>query len=472
MHSFVDDYFDSDEFKDILNEFENGTSVDLDVDDMIDIADYYYSLFEDDKAKAVINDAVEKYPGESTPLLYKTREALEKEDLVAACDYAERMIDKSGSDYCYAQAEILISQDRIDEADALLGGYYDEMAAEEQGDFIFDVGEIYVDYGVYDKAYKWLALSSDRNDIEYKELLGETLFNLQRFDKCEECYNELIDLDAFNIAYWNALASAQAANGKYEEAISSCVYALAIDPGNASAMLTKAGCLTKQFHQEEALILYERYREKHPDDASAWLNVGSCLTNIGRYDEAIKSLDKAFEMCAEGDKERAYICQELAFAHFGNGDNDTALRYIRKCEEIDYDHTEVELLRAHILLSMGLVTSAQTVFEDVMEKNDNDPEVALRMIISLYDNHHLRAAYMSFKRLFTREPDFKEGFSYMALCCYDLRKRTDFLKYLALAVETNPYEVRRVLDGLFPEGMDVGDYYEYAKANINFKKTT
>ena len=62
--------------------------------------------------------------------------------------------------------------------------------------------------------------------------------------------------------------------------------------------------------------------------------------------------------------------------------------------------------------------------------------------------------------------DWNEGYSYMALCCYDLKRYDEFLEYLQKALKHNPQEARQVLSQLFPEGMKPEEYYEHMKKII------
>jgi hypothetical protein len=64
---------------------------------------------------------------------------------------------------------------------------------------------------------------------------------------------------------------------------------------------------------------------------------------------------------------------------------------------------------------------------------------------------------------------WNEGYSYMALCCRDLKKPDEFMHYLKLATEKNPKEARTVLGALFPEETDPKDYYSYLMNKLNKK---
>ena len=89
-------------------------------------------------------------------------------------------------------------------------------------------------------------------------------------------------------------------------------------------------------------------------------------------------------------------------------------------------------------------------------------------MVSLYDNRYVNASYHLFKRFFeVVDEDWKDGYAYMVLCCWDLHKYEELLYYLEQAVSKNPKETRLVLGHIFPKGLPVEDYYDYMFKRIN-----
>jgi hypothetical protein len=58
----------------------------------------------------------------------------------------------------------------------------------------------------------------------------------------------------------------------------------------------------------------------------------------------------------------------------------------------------------------------------------------------------------------------------MALCCFDLGKYDEFIKYLHIGVNKNPKEAKIVLGQLFPNGMQVSEYESYFINQLNRKE--
>lgn len=128
-----DEYFDSKEFQDILASYEesaeSGIPMFMDVDDMVDIADYYNYKGKRDMARDIIEQALELYPEATSPLVFKAGEALRDGDIAKAKELAEKVTDRDDPDFRYLEAEILIAENKLDEAERYLLDYYSTISS-------------------------------------------------------------------------------------------------------------------------------------------------------------------------------------------------------------------------------------------------------------------------------------------------------------------------------------------------------
>lgn len=474
MKQTGDKYFDSKSFQDVLSSYEKsvreGQPIFLDVDELADIADYYSFIGKTEKAREVIDFALDMNPGATAPLVFKAREAIADENIGLAEELAEEIIDKEDPDYKYLKAEILIAQNRIEEADNYLRDYFHTVEPDEYEDFVLDVANIYMDYGVNEKAYEWMMRTGNCKRDEYKELMARVLFGMGEFDRGIKIYNELIDKDPFSKRYWVALASAQFMNEDFDGAVTSSEYAIAIDPEDADGLLTKANSLYRLDRFEEALEYYGRYCEQMPEEEFGLLYCGMCLTHLSRHDEAIVKLRQALDTAPADSPYIVQIYQEMAFSYSAMRQPEKAMECMDMTDAYDCDHTEMEVLRGHILLENGMFEEAEKRFQKAVIRSDSAPNILLRIMVSLYDNKYIETSYKMFKRFFElTDEDFDEGYSYMALCCWDLKRTDEFLHYLKIAVKRNPKEAQIVLDHIFPKNMDVKDYYDYMYNKLNDK---
>ena len=467
MKKTGDEYFDSEEFRNTLESYEesvrSGHPLFLDADDLADIADYYHFTGIDQQADEVIEYALSLYPNATLPNVFKAREALAIGDYDSAVEYIEQIENQDDPEYHYMQAELLIAKDQVEKADEYLREYFATVPPEEYKDFVYDIANIYFDYGLSDKAYEWLMRTKGDGSNDFKELMARILFGLGKYKDSERIFNELLDRDPYSKRYWNGLANAQFMNEDFSGSVTSSEYAIAIDPNDADSLLNKANALYRLGNFEEAIRYYDRFGELVQPDEFSLLHKGSSLVNLNRHDEAFSTLLQALKISPADSPFLPQIYQELAFCCSTLGRLDEALDYIERTRDLDCDHIDMLVLKGHILLEHNHIHEAEEVFKNAMIRSEEDPLVILRILVSLYDNKYVKAAYEMFKKFFALivNEDFNQGYSYMALCCWDLNFTEEFLMYLRLAVERNPREARQVLGHLFPEEMAAKDYYQY-----------
>lgn len=471
MKKTGDDYFDSDEFHDLLSEYEQavntGQPVFMDADELAEIADYYQMTGQADDADKAISLALSLSPGAIAPLTYKIHEALYNGDVEAAKEYLGQIIEKDDPEFIYNQAEIFLAEGLVENADSYLREQLKSVPPEEYQDYVIDVANIYTDYGFSEKAMEWMVRARQEDTPDFKELMARTLFGLGKYKDSEKLFNELIDTDPFSKRYWNALASAQFMNEDYSGAIQSSEFAIAIDPDDAEGVIAKANGLYRLGNYQEALDYYRRYSEQEPDDEFALLHQGTCLINLGNNDEAVETLKHAAEIAPDDSPYLCDICQELAFGLSEQGNPDEALKWLNKTDDMECDHVQMLVIKGHIMLSAGKMDEAEDFFRQAVVESDDTSQTLMRVIVSLYDNRYFEAAYRMFLKFFKMVPaDYDQGYAYMALCCYDLQKYDKFLHYLKIACERNPKECKLVLNHLFPKDMEPEKYYEYIKRKM------
>ena len=472
MKKTGDEYFDNEEFRELLDNYEesvkSGHPLFMDADDLADIADYYHFTGMDQQAGETIEYALSLYPNATLPNVFKAREALTSGDVDTARECVEMIENKDDPEYHYMQAELLMAQDKVEEADDYLRQYFKTVPPDEYQDFVMDVANIYFDYGLNEKAYEWMMRSKGDGSNDFKELMARTLFGLGKYKDSERIFNELLDKNPYSKRYWNALANAQFMNEDFSGAVSSSEYAIAIDPKDPESLLSKANCLYNLQNYEEALDYFQRYSEQADEDEFGYLYQGTCLINLGRYQEAVSILKKALDTAPPDSQYLPEIYQELAFGYSELGKTGNALHYLDQTQSLDCDHANMEIIKGHILLANKQPEEASEAFRVALKLSDNSPRTMLRIIVSLYDNQYTQTSYTFLKHLLAdMDEDWNEGFSYMALCCRDLGKEKEFLHYLRLASEKNPKEAKTVLSGLFPAGLDPKEYYHYILNRLN-----
>lgn len=469
-----EEYFKSEEFQELLDSYEAsinaGSNPFMDADDFVDLADYYAWKGYDEKAEQAIDYALELYPSSTLPNVFKARRALSLGDFVQARFYCDEIENHDDPDYHYLVAEIMIAENNIEQADRYLRDYSKSVDPDEYEDFVRDCANLYIDYQESEKAYEWMMRSHGDESDDFKELMARTLFGLGKYKDSERIFTELIDQHPYSKTYWNALASAQFMNEEYSDSITSSEYAIAIDPNDPDAVSSKASGLFRLGNYEEALKYYKKYSELEPEDEFGLLHQGVCLVNMSRNEEALPILRMALAVAPKDSPFLVQIYQELAFCYSALHQVKQAIAMLDKTKTLDCDHVDILVVKGHILLQNDLIPQAEKAFKKAIIDSENAPDVMLRIIVSLYDNHYLQACYQMLLKFFELVkdyyPDYKSGNAYMALCCYDLGREQEFMKYLRLAVSDDPREAQGVLSCLFPEGTPVNEYVSYMEQRL------
>ena len=476
---FDEEYFNSDEFKDLLYGYEAAVEAGehpfLDADDLVDIADYYNYSGDYDKATATIAYALSLFPHATLPNVFMARKALYDGDFERARQYADSIDSKDDPDYHYLVAEILIAEERTDEADRYLRDYARTVDDDEYQDFVKDCANLYIDYGIGEKAYEWMMRVKGDDSDDFKELMANTLFRMGKYKDSARVINELIDRHPYSKDYWNSLATSQFMDEDYSNAIASSEFAIAIDPDDPEGLSSKANSLFRLGNYEEALDYFQRYGQIIPDDPYVILNQAACLVSLGKKDEAVKLMERVLQSdIIDDDELEAQYCQELAFCYSSMKRPREAIELLDKTLDLPCDHMDMMVIRGHILLENGLAEEAEAVYRKIILEAGNRPSVLLRVIVSLYDNGYAKASYDMFKVYFKfvsdYHPDFQNGYAYMALCCLELNKMEEFLHYLQLAVKHCPQEVRLTLSHLFPPDIKADEYYDYIIRQLSKSK--
>lgn len=268
------EYFQSNEFHDLLHHYEESGQehlVDFSSGDLTDLAEYFHTIGDMDQALKIVDAAIAIYPGAVGPLVFRARTSLVKDgNPNMASYYADLIDDKTDLDYYYIQAEIMLYKNEVERANEYLLDKYDEVSGEDQQDYLLDVATLFADYELWDYSDSWSRNYADKDESDYLELQGRMMSARQEYAEAEEVFNRLLDRNPFSTAYWNLLACTNFYAKDFQKCISSCDYALAIQPEDADALLTKANALFYLGNIEDAVANYVHYMkvcgEDIPDD--------------------------------------------------------------------------------------------------------------------------------------------------------------------------------------------------------------
>ncbi len=500
------DYFDSPDFQELLSEYEYAKKLSLnkyfDEDDIADLSDYYVEQGFTTKALEVLELGLRLHPASGNLQI-----------MLAGARLCSNMYDEAESlilglneecppnnDYYYVCAQLQCAKYKEwDKAHTLFSKWIDlENDAIDADSHLEEPEEIKRDNYLHvlssirefapseqraEALTTWVTAYLDRYesmefgcseiDIAVAELCREETL----LDVCERAYTLLLETKPYHEGGWSTLASVQVATCKFNEALESADFALAIDPQDCNSMYVKGNALVAQGRYDEALTVYHKCvktldeLEKEEDYkremlADAYLYIGMCYAKLERWKEAEPYLQSSIEWNRKSfatSHANMWNCRQLADTLYCLGRYEEALEQIEMAVAMAPDDRDFKEIKGDILLVLRDFEAAIRCFysEDycVSKHCEALMWMGLRLTITMQPN----AAIDLFRYVLDVEaddPDSKISFAYLVFCYYQIGDVQSSLSYLQDACAYSP----NALEDLFGNATPplVGDkYYDY-----------
>jgi len=352
---------------DLAKEYEralhNHTHAYLDVDDLVDLSDWYAQNGQMDEAYEVVEYGLRLYPGDVTLLLVKV-DLLIDDQLLEEAQATARLIPDSEPEARMAKARLALERNDYPGACQWL----DAPELDTLSDHI-NIANLFLLYGYYDDALAHIqkALKEDPNDEMAQSIYADTLRGLGEFEMAEDVYNIMLDKDPYSAPNWFGLAQCYFSRFEYEKVFDAVNYAIISDDDFGMAYLLRGHLFLVQGNTEKAEEDFQRaaergigidkinneglihfmfdnerneeasrlisYKLEHDplltDDQRYGLYIewGICLANLNRMEEAHTHFKEAIKInpsaaaalvqdgrvyLTEGDRDNALACWEKA----------------------------------------------------------------------------------------------------------------------------------------------------------------
>jgi tetratricopeptide (TPR) repeat protein len=342
-------YTASPEFQELLQRYEKSREEDsecyIDLNDIIDIAEYYHSIEAFDEAEAAADYCHRLYPDNDSPLLFKARMALiDYGDYEKAEKIYSSLPQKDDSvEEAYVYAEILVCRNKVKEAETFLDRKYEDLKRqyeesvdtsgrvdsyddefeEEIEDFLdvlehfpLDIAMMYSDHGLPDYAEKWLKLTDgviEDMEFEYWETWGRTYHMQERFKEAIEAWNKALDVDSYSFSAWIHLCDAQYQENLIDDAIQSAEFAQAISVDDPQPNMFLGALHLEKNDTAKGVEEFLKTIEKSGYDLAVMIRVGLAFYELGYMDAALNMMEMIKKPFEEADmmSECPPIVQEI-----------------------------------------------------------------------------------------------------------------------------------------------------------------
>lgn len=465
------DIFSTNKFKNVLDRYnkakDGGERVFFELDDLIDIAEYFTRRGMYDEAVKANEYALEIYPGAACPLSMLARNAMiQDKDIEKAKALADMIEDKDDLEYIYVKAEIMIMEGNYNEADAYLESKARVLDGDDLDDMLLDVPLLFLDYKLPELAAKWHARCEETDEPEYKMAEGDIAFQDSNFKKSERIFKELLEKDPFSVELWGRLAMSQQELLETNDAIESCEFALAIEPNDPDALLTKANALAANGMPEQSLSFYRRFLKLMPTNVHGRFMYAIALNETNDTDEAMAQLNIAKSYPGDTALTEEIIKEQVYIMSTTGKSSEALLMLDEAYKDKQIKQTTMLVCKGAIYLQLGQDDYAKDFFMQAMLNPRTMRDVSREIALVYFDYDDYSKAYSIFLYTLPEHPTDKfEGYGYYAYCCKMLGYRDEFLKNLRIACTYNPNEAKAVFKNYFPKGMLPKDYYDYAASH-------
>ena len=137
----------------------------------------------------------------------------------------------------------------------------------------------------------------------------------------------------------------------FSAAITSCEYAIAINPKNSLATIIKANSLFNLGNFEEALKYNLAYQQLEPNDVTIEGLIGVSYLRLDQPAKALAHLKRAEQQNQDDPESLAEIYENIALTLSHLGKMDEALSYVEKMQNLKcMDMEDIRLTKGHILI--------------------------------------------------------------------------------------------------------------------------
>lgn len=397
------------ELIEIINNYEKmkseNKSIYLDVDDFVDIAEYYSFNEKYLEAHEALLDGLKIHPDHPSLKIGQARVYFDEGNIEEARILIDIYGDSKNLESQMLNAEIYIDEGDIDKAEKIL----DSLELEGNDERMYaEVAYLYFAIGQIKKGINLLLKVMDMSpeDNEIKHTIAEGYQSMGMYDESIKLYESLLDKQPYSSEYWIGLAKAYFNQSKHDKAIDAADFALVAGNENGDANVIRAHSFLQLANYDVAVEEYKLALEKQavtPEYAAKFISF--CLFNQGKWQEALQYLAEA---ALENNEDsisfnEITLCTAQCFRQLGNMED--AHAYCKTILDNNPDYVEAVLLEAEIYLAEGKRKEADKYFDKLL-KLSTDFNILLQAGEAALSSYCFKWANQIFNKIERVMPEF------------------------------------------------------------------
>ena len=380
MNNDLSSYFEDPEFKDLLAKYEgmaeSHTPTYFDAEDLTDIAEYYATQGEEQKAEETIDFALRLHPTNTDALVFKSRSLCIKGKLNEAYQIMNLIEDSSDREVQFLKADLLMEERRLEEADAI----FEELAqSEDQSlEVLLDVVLTYLDVNQQSYALKWIRKIQEKgynetNSQKYRDVWCDYCMTFGYAEKATNAFQLSLDELPYSIPHWAGLAKCYLAQNETEKAHEAVDFALAIDENNIDALEVKVFCHLSNENHKEALVILKQILPKAKVPARVYALMTKCYLDLEMAVEAKQTCKEWLEKCPKMTNfEKSEIFSYISMCCFNLHQPEEGMNYIDAALAMEPNFRGAILQKGMLHVELNEIEEAERLFQKVLDISPDD----------------------------------------------------------------------------------------------------
>lgn len=413
----------------------------FDSDQLTSIADWYAADRQFSSAQDAISYGLNLHPDSTELLVQQAYLFLDTNQPEKAKLVLHSISDTSA--YCVKllKAEILINEEKVEEADKLLATLDDYVKQDIL--MLLEISYLYLELGYSERAIKWLEKGLDTFSEEegFVAAIADCYSSVGESAKAAFFYNKALDKNPYSAVHWTGLAKCYFAEEQYDKALEAVDFALAANDTYGEAYVIKAHSLFHLGNREQAIKEYKNaLSHKGLPPEFAYMFIGLANSENDDWEAATKYFSKSIEYIKINDKDNTALLIDVY--------NNQALCYARleKFKEaheccnaalkLDPKNYESLLMQGRIYLDEDEILNYQkAVYSwDKAILCCPEPDTWAEIGDCYFSYGLYPKARLCFEHLLEIDPSYEEEINpKMAFICLSMKDHEGFEKYNALS---------------------------------------
>lgn len=312
----------------------------------------------------------------------------------------------------------------------------DPQAWRGRGDALLALARYERAVSAYDKA-----LQLQPNDAKTLNKKGETLYELQRHQEALDAHEQALKAADNDPEAWYGKGRALIGLKRYEDALAAFDKAREIKPQSPSVWYSKGIALEYLNRRPEALKIYEEavgtYDEQlkaNPNNLKGWVERGSVLSKLGRFNDVLDSAEKALKV--NPDFYPALVLKGNALRVTGKADE--ALQAYNKALEIRPEDYLTLHNRGTLLAEKGDFAQAIKAFDKALEIRSSFSPAWVDRGMAFSQNNQQKEAIESFDKALSYAPKDAQALVGKGISLSALNRNEEALAAFEKAKEIEP----------------------------------